>query len=76
MNPNSVATAGGITGLGQRSREEVLANQPEAYQNFRRVWSDVKEAMLELIPGEEGKPSDVSFTLERVSVEQPQRPPG
>ena len=71
QRPNLVGTAQGITSLGQRSREEVLADQPEEYREFRRVWSVVKEALLALIPGEGGKPSDVSFTAERVSVEQP-----
>ena len=69
--PGLVGTAQGITSLGQRNREEVLASQPEEYQKFRRDWSDVKQALLELIPGEGAKPSDVSFTLERVSVDQP-----
>jgi len=55
-------------------REWISKNQPEKYeeyQNFRRVWAEVKGALLELIPREQGKPSDVSFTAERVSVEQP-----
>jgi len=66
-----VVTDRGSSPLDGRSREEVLATASEEYQNFRRIWSDVKEAMLELIPKEGGEPSDVSFTLERVSVEQP-----
>lgn len=55
-------------------REWISSNQPEKYeryQSFRRVWSEVKEALLGLIPGQGAKPSDVSFTLERVSVDQP-----
>ncbi len=47
---NLVATVGGITILNGRTREEVLADQPEDYQRFRGLWRMVREGVEELIP--------------------------
>jgi len=44
-NPNSVATINGLETLDGRSREEVLAAQPEDYRNFRAIFDEILAAM-------------------------------
>ena len=49
-NTNLVATVNGIEPLSGRNRKEVLEHQPVEYQNFRRVWSDIRKKVAALIP--------------------------
>jgi len=52
QNPRIVATRWGIEPLRGRSREGVLASQPEDYRHFRGVWDKTKQTLLDLIPKE------------------------
>lgn len=55
QNPKLIATAGGITPLDGRDREEVLRNQPAEYREYRSIWSGIRTATKSWIP-EDGKP--------------------
>ncbi|MEO8597316.1 MAG: hypothetical protein ABI759_28615 [Candidatus Solibacter sp.] len=47
-----VATATGIVPLDGRTRDEVLAGQPQAYREFRQRWDRVMGLIRELVPPE------------------------
>jgi hypothetical protein len=47
---NLVATAHGIEGLGGRNRDTVLQDQPEDYRQFRKIWSEIRQAVVALVP--------------------------
>ena len=51
-DPRLAATATGIVPLDGKTREEVLATQPAAYQEFRRRWQRVMALLRSLIPQE------------------------
>jgi hypothetical protein len=61
-NTNSVATANGIESLAGRNRKEVLEHQPPEYQNFRRIWSDIRQKVAALIP-QKGVPYSGKVTI-------------
>lgn len=66
QNPKAVAASFGSTSLKDQSREEFLkADKPE-YQRYRRLWSDIRAKVRELVP-ETGKP------LENVEFERRKR---
>ncbi len=56
-NTNLVATAAGIERLEGRNREQVLQSQPAEYRNYRRVWSEIRQAISAVVP-ETGEPYD------------------
>lgn len=62
QSTNLVATAGGITSLRGRKREDVLRQQPEEYRRFRETWSEIREAVATLIPNS-GEPYDGDIPL-------------
>lgn len=55
VNPNVVATSSGLGTLGDRKREDVLSGDTKEYQEFRKLWSEIRNLSAELIP-KEGKP--------------------
>ena len=55
INTNLVATAHGIEVLGSRSRERVMNEQPADYKAYIATWSEIRQAVSELIP-KEGQP--------------------
>lgn len=60
-----VGTAHGILAIeDSRSREEILAEQPETYKRFRSTWSGIRVLLEELIPdkGQITKDLDFGFT--------------
>lgn len=48
--PNLVATSRAISPLGDKSREQVLAEQPEDYRLFREFWAVIRTSAKELMP--------------------------
>lgn len=50
VNPKVVATAGGLTGIGNRTREEILSEQPEDYRRYRSAWRTIRETFAVLLP--------------------------
>lgn len=63
-NPNLVVTDWGVTELGDRSRDEVLAEEPEDYRQFRALWSFVRSRASAVIPHTGTGMPDVQFTIE------------
>jgi hypothetical protein len=63
-DPALVVTGTGIEPLNERSRAEVLAQQPPEYSDFRRRWELVRGRALSLIPasGEFARPDDLART--------------
>jgi len=54
--------------LNRRSRQEVLAAQPDDYRDFRRLWSEIRDASGEFIP-DAGQPAgDLSFLRTTINV--------
>lgn len=54
-NPKVIATSYGLTSLNGRKREEMLREDTKEYQEFRKLWSEIRTLSAELIP-KEGKP--------------------
>lgn len=50
QNPKLIATAGGITALDGRDRDEVLRSQPVEYREYRSIWSGIRTATKSWIP--------------------------
>lgn len=46
-----------------RSREEVLAEEPEEYKHFRNTWSEIRSSLEELIPEEGRIVEDLDFEM-------------
>jgi len=55
VNPKVVATSHGLGTLGDRKREDVLRGDTKEYQEFRKLWSEIRKLSADLIP-KEGKP--------------------
>lgn len=64
-----VATSDGLTSLEGRDRAKVLAAEPESYRNYRQTWTDLKKALIALIP-HEGEKSELHFEVRRLSPTQ------
>jgi len=54
-NPNLVVINGGVTSLNGRNRDEVIRSDTKEFQEFRRVWSELRAAITALIPAD-GQP--------------------
>lgn len=50
LDPRLVVTASGVEPLDDRSRDEVLAQQPDDYRLFRRRWDEVLGHLRRLVP--------------------------
>jgi hypothetical protein len=53
-NPELIATSFGITSLGGRDRDAVLAKEPAKYVRFRRIWSDIRATVKSWRPAHGG----------------------
>jgi hypothetical protein len=62
-NPNSVVVNGGITLLGGRKRADVIASDTKEFQEFRKLWSDLRSELMDLTP-KKGIPLGGTFELE------------
>jgi hypothetical protein len=49
-NPNLVVVNGGVTSLDGRKRADVIASDTKEFQEFRRLWSDLRGELKALIP--------------------------
>ncbi len=65
-NPKLVVINGSVTSLDGRSRDELIRNDTKEFQEFRRVWSDLRVAITALVPAN-GKPysGPMTFKLPR-----------
>ena len=61
-NPKLVVVNGGVTSLDGRNRDEVIRNDTKEFQEFRRVWSDLRAAITALIPAD-GEPYSGAMTF-------------
>jgi hypothetical protein len=61
-NPNLIATSHGITSLDGEKREDVLKADAKEYQEFRKLWSEIRDFTTSLIP-REGKPYPQALKL-------------
>lgn len=61
-NPNLIATSQGITSLDGEEREDVLKADAKEYQEFRKLWSEIRDFTKSLIP-REGKPYPQALKL-------------
>jgi hypothetical protein len=61
-NPKLVVINGGVTSLDGRNRDEVIHNDTKEFQEFRRVWSDLRSAITSLIPAD-GEPYSGAMTF-------------
>lgn len=61
-NPNLVVINGGVGSLNGRKREEVIRGDTKEFQEFRRVWSDLRAAITALIPAD-GEPYSGAMTF-------------
>lgn len=59
--PNTVATARAISPLTDKSRQQVLAEQPEDYRRFREFWTFIRTAARELVPDAEQPAPELHF---------------
>ena len=72
MNDKIVATASGLEVLEGRNRERVMTEQPEEDREFRRRWTLIEGALINLIP-KEGKNVDafnVKVEYAKISVKE------
>ncbi|MHB8903149.1 MAG: hypothetical protein ACYC6Y_30680 [Thermoguttaceae bacterium] len=63
-NGNLVALASGVTALNGRSRDQLLAQEPEEYRHFRQAWNTVRSALTSMVPNERRPLEDCTFTLQ------------
>jgi hypothetical protein len=63
QNTNLVALASGITPLQGRDRENLLRGEPAEYRKFRKVWSEVRQAVAGLVP-QAGEPDTGPIQIE------------
>lgn len=61
-NPNLVVVNGGVTSLDGRSRADVIAADTKEFQEFRKLWSDLRAELKALIP-KKGTPLEGSPKL-------------
>lgn len=60
--PKLVATSRGISSLDGKSREEVLKADTKEYQQFRKLWNEIRDFTRTLIP-REGTPYEQPLKL-------------
>jgi len=65
-NPKIVAASGGLTVLQGVSREEFLKNDAKDYQQYRVLWSYIRERIAALLP-KGGDEKSLSFKFAEVS---------
>ena len=63
-NSELVVTSEGVGSLDGRDRDAVLAAEPQEYQRFRRVWSDIRSTVKSWIPAQ-GEPFTGTVALGR-----------
>lgn len=49
-NPNLVVVNGGVTSLDGRKRADVIASDTKEFQEFRKLWCDLRSELTDLIP--------------------------
>jgi hypothetical protein len=49
-NPATVVTERGAEALGERDRDEVIADLPESEQRYRNIWAQFRAGLRELVP--------------------------
>jgi hypothetical protein len=59
---NLVVTAQGVTSLDGRNRDAVHREQPAEYRHFIKTWSEVRDAVTDLIP-QKGEPYEGKVPL-------------
>lgn len=57
QNPRLIVTAHGVESLDGRDPQAVMADQPEPYQRFRRIWAEIRAAVKSWEPTS-GEPYD------------------
>lgn len=62
-NPKVVATSRGIMSLDSRTRDSVIAAEPEEYRTFRRAWKEIRDIARGLVPIDGRPASDLRFIL-------------
>jgi len=49
-NPNLVVVSGGVTSLDGRKRADMIASDTKEFQEFRKLWSDLRSELMDLTP--------------------------
>lgn len=62
-NPNLVVVNGGVTSLDGRKRADVIASDTKEFQEFRKLWTDLRSELTALTP-KKGSPLDGPLKLE------------
>ena len=62
-NPNLVVVNGGVTSLNGRNRADVIASDTKEFQEFRKLWSDLRSELAALLP-KKGTPLGGPLKLE------------
>ena len=61
--PNLVVVNGSVTSLDGRERADVIASDTKEFQEFRKIWSDLRSELTALTP-EKGTPLGDTLKLE------------
>jgi hypothetical protein len=66
VNPGTLAIAQALISLNGRSREEVLAGEPESYRRFRALWGELRQRLRDMLPRRGEDAGLLKFVFQRL----------
>jgi len=76
QNPGVVGTSRGLTALLGRTRDQVLAEEPQEYKDYRAAWRDIRDSFKTLVPSEGSAVPDLAREMHAQAAARPATQPG